>query len=255
MDIQVAQEVTDLLNKCEEMRKCKFIVAPTKIKDILKSIVNSAELHQLFSTVTKDFDYLAAKSNCFVTANDGVVNHSYILLPETMSDRLAFIFCLFVEFDRDSINFNNFLRKYFYEDGSYYASYQAFCDLILGNLERIVEDIYANELSAAQKAADEAAEAEAVPYSEKARTLSAISLSIAHEKKYVFESKLSKEDKEIGLNMLTEIEKAVKDENAKLIEALVCGYKYYATYNSVVSEGLSPLIELIAEYGSTKYGS
>lgn len=255
MDIQVAQEVNNLLDKCEEMRKCKFIVAPTKIKDMLKCIVNSAELHHLFATVTKDFDYLAAKNNYFITTNDGIVSRSYIVLPETMGDRLAFIFCLFVEFDRDSINFNNFLRKYFYEDGSYFASYQAFCDLILGSLEQIIEDIYANELSAAQKAVDEAEAAETVPYSEKARALSAISLSIAHEKKYVFESSLSSDDKEAGLNMLTELEKAVKDGKGKLIEALMCGYKYYIISNGIVSGGIQSLFDLIKDYGNTKYGA
>lgn len=257
MDIQVVREVNSFLDKCEEMRKCKFIVAPTKIKDLLRCIVNSAELHQLFAAVTKDFDYLAAKSSCFITTNDGVVNRSYVVLPEAIGDRLAFIFCLFVEFDRDSINFNAFLRKYFYEDGSYYASYQVFCDLIVGCLERVIEDIYANELSEAQKAADEAAAAaeEVVPYSEMARALSAISLAIAQEKKFVFESGLPADDKEAGLNMLTELEKAVKGGSGKLVEALICGYNYYIIYNNIVSDGISSLIEMIKEYGTTNYGA
>ena len=45
------------LEKCDELKKCKFIMATSKIKDILKCIVNSPDLYRLFETVTKDFSY------------------------------------------------------------------------------------------------------------------------------------------------------------------------------------------------------
>ena len=37
-------EVLDFIEKCEQLRKNKFIMATTRIKDVLKSIVNSAAL-------------------------------------------------------------------------------------------------------------------------------------------------------------------------------------------------------------------
>ena len=106
-------------------------MATTKIKDLLKCIVNCPELYRLFETVTKNFDYPAAKSECLVSVNDGVLPTDCVVLPETVGRRLAFIFCLLVEFDKDTVNFNDFLRLYFPEDGSYFASYRAFCNIII----------------------------------------------------------------------------------------------------------------------------
>ena len=138
-------QINDFLNKCKEVKNCKFIMATTKIKDLLKSIVNSAELYELFNTVASNFDYIAAKQRCFVEA-DGLYGNSRIVLPDTVGDRLAFIFCLLVEFDRDEINFNLFLQKYYPKDGSYYASYQLFCDEVIGSLEMLVCDVFSREL-------------------------------------------------------------------------------------------------------------
>ena len=107
------EQVLSFLEKCEELKNCKFIMATTKIKDLLKCIVNCPELYRLFETVTKNFDYPAAKSECLVSVNDGVLPTDCVVLPETVGRRLAFIFCLLVEFDKDTVNFNDFLRLYF----------------------------------------------------------------------------------------------------------------------------------------------
>lgn len=88
----VRTHVQDFLNKCEEIKKSKFIMAPTKIKDLLKSIVNSRELYDLFGEVTADFDYLTAKSQCIIDSYDGFSSNAFIVLPQSDRDRLAFIF-------------------------------------------------------------------------------------------------------------------------------------------------------------------
>ena len=89
------EQIKSFLDKCEELKSCKFIMATTKIKDLLKCIVNCPELYRLFEAVTKDFNYISAKSRCLVTVNDGVFTRSYVVLPDTVGQRLAFIFCLF----------------------------------------------------------------------------------------------------------------------------------------------------------------
>lgn len=42
------EQVLTFLEKCEELKKCKFIMATSKIKDLLKCIVNSPDLYKLF---------------------------------------------------------------------------------------------------------------------------------------------------------------------------------------------------------------
>lgn len=236
------EQVLSFLDKCEELKKCKFIMATTKIKDILKCIVNSPDLYRLFDTVTKDFDYLQEKSKCLITLNDGYTNKSYVLLPRTVGQRLAFIFCLLVEFDRDTLNFNDFLQTYFAEDGSYFASYRAFCKTVIGSLEDLIRQVFNDAVGNIAK------EAKTAPDSAKSELISEISLSIASEKQYIMHSSIPREEKEGGYRILSELLNAVKMGDEQLIDALICGYNYYVLFNKCVSEGVASLIESLAEY-------
>ncbi len=241
-------QISEFKLKCEEIKSCKFIMATTKIKDLLKCIVNCPDVYRLFEAVTADFNYPAVKSKCLVTVNDGVFTKSYVVLPKTVGQRLAFIFCLFVEFDRDTVNFNDFLRVYFPEDGSYYASYRAFCGMIVQGMSDALEQALGPRLAKYEEG-DEAAKV--APNPAKAEYLSLVLLSIARECNFLSESKISEEDKAGGLGILSQLAKAVKSEDGELIDALVCGYNYFVLYHKCVSDGIAPLIGAIAEYEKT----
>lgn len=246
-------QLTDFLNKCEEVRNCKFIMATTKIKDLLKSIVNSADLYELFNTVAANFDYIAAKQSCFVEA-DGSYGNSKLVLPDTIGDRLAFIFCLLVEFDRNDLNFNAFLQKYYPKDGSYYASYHLFCDEVIGSLEAIICDIYSEELYGG-------ADKDALPEPGKqpriaggvargadiASSVNAVCILIESEKESVQSSDLGEEDKEAARMILERLYAAVKAGDAQSVKALTCGYNYLALYTGFVSDGLSALFTSLGD--------
>jgi hypothetical protein len=247
------KQITEFLDRCNELKNCKFIMATTKIKDLLKAIVNSPELYELFNTVTAKFDYLEAKRKCLFDSSDGFGNSGYLVLPETVGDRLAFIFCLLVEFDRDTINFNWFLQHYFPEDGSYYASYHAFCDNVITNLEQLISEIFEKEIAEENRVQQSQAEIQPqpVPNAAAAEYLSRINLLIAQEKQFILESAIPEEDKQAGYNILTEIFAALKDGNLNLINALVCGYNYYILYNNSVSQNVGQLFETISLYEGT----
>jgi hypothetical protein len=235
------EQIKTFLDKCDELKKCKFIMATTKIKDLLKCIVNSVELYKLFDEVTKDFDYLAEKKQCLVTVNNGIIKKSYLSLPETMGRRLAFIFCLLVEFDNDTMNFNDFLRQYFPEDGSYFASYHAFCATVIDSLSDIIREVFRDQLVSEQNIPEEA-------NADRARSISEISLAITEEIAFISECNLPDEERDGGINILNELSRAVKEGNVSLIDALIFGYNYYVLYNKVVSESVGTLIQMIAEY-------
>ena len=251
-------QITDFLNKCEEVRKCKFIMATTKIKDLLKSIVNSAELYELFNTVAANFDYVAAKKKCFIES-DGMYGHSRVQLPDTVGERLAFIFCLLVEFDRNDIGFNAFLQKYYPKDGSYYASYHLFCDEIIGSLEALVSDIFSEELAGGTEATDadaaawlahnsDFAQGVSQPDVQTAELITTIGLLIGSEKEGVAASTLTEEEKEAANSLLDGLASAVRSGDGALIKALTCGYNYFVLYTVFVSEGLSDLFSALGAY-------
>lgn len=252
-------QLLDFLSKCEELKNCKFIMATTKIKDLLKSIVNSAELYELFNTVAANFDYIAAKQKCFVEEG-GVYGNSKVVLPDTVGDRLAFIFCLLVEFDRNDINFNAFLQKYYPKDGSYYASYHLFCDEVIGSLQAIICDIFHDELEEKREALPQPVQPAQLPSVQQpvtapnpaaASSINVICMLIESEKENLEGSPLSEEDKEAARTMLVSLADAVRSGDAALIKSLTCGYNYLIMQTAFVSETLAALFEAIGDYLST----
>ncbi|MDE5722264.1 MAG: hypothetical protein K2I30_05975 [Clostridia bacterium] len=239
------EQVLTFLEKCEELKKCKFIMATTKIKDLLKCIVNSPDLYKLFDTVTKDFDYLQEKQKCLVTLNDGVINKSYVILPHTIGQRLAFIFCLLVEFDRDTLNFNDFLQKYFPEDGSYFSSYHAFCKTVINSLEEMLHQVYKDML---EEDGEQFEIRAVVPNSLRSKLISEISLCILNERQYIKRSSVQRDEKEGAYKILDELLNAVRAGDEQLIDALICGYNYFVLYNKCVSDGIGALIESLSDY-------
>lgn len=237
------EQLRVFFESCDDIKKCKFIMATTKIKDLLKTIVNCPDLYRLFEAVTKDFDYPAAKEKCFVTTDDGIFSKSYVLLPQTVGHRLAFIFCLFVEFDRDSINLNDFLRKYYPADGSYFESYRAFCSQIIDSLRECVTQVFKDSLP-------ETGAKPVIGNAKKAELISALNIQISEEIRFVSENEsLSDDDRERGLKILYGLLAAVKDGDARYIEAVVCGYNYFVSGTQCMSETLGDLLVTLVDYG------
>ena len=237
------EQVLSFLDKCEELKSCKFIMATTKIKDLLKCIVNCPDLYRLFETVTNGFNYLEAKSQCLLTVNDGIFTRSYVVLPQTVGQRLAFIFCLLVEFDKDNINLNDFLRQYFPEDGSYFASYQAFCNTVIKGLQDCISQVFREEIALIQEESDKSSRAGEIS--------SALGVALSQEMDFISKSQIADEEKENGLKMLTALAKNLKVGNVENIDALLCGYSYFVLNNKCVSEGIAEIIELIEDYEKT----
>lgn len=249
-------EVTGFLKKCAQLRTSKFIMATTHIKAILKSIANSAALYGLFSEVTANFDYIAAKQKCFVGRADRFYGRSRLILPEDAAERLAFTFCLLVEFDRGDLNFNDFLQRYFAVDGSYFSSFHYFCDKVILGMETIIREVFAAELS----------EGEAVTSSEKegngsedaatraqrdekdmdnAEKISAVSILISGEKNYIASLEMSKAEKDDGFVMLDALLNAVREGNAAAADAILRGYEYYSICHKNFSKLYNKLIATI----------
>lgn len=259
----VKEQITDFLGKCEEVKNCKFIMATTRIKDLLKSIVNSPELYELFNTVAANFDYNAAKQQAFLEVDSAFYGNSRIVLPDTVGDRLAFIFCLLVEIDRNDVNLNVFLQKFYPKDGSYYASYHLFCDEVIGSLENIICDIYSKELAEVEpimiEAApaveelpetvetDEADDAKAMD-SDTIMLLNAVSIMIVSERDNIEASVLEEDEKLAGSIILNALLEAVKNGDATMIQALTCGYNYFAQQNQFISQTFNELFEALGSY-------
>ena len=235
------EQVLEFLEKCDEVTKCKFIMATNKIKDLLKCIVNSPELYGLFDKVAQNFNYPEQKAKCLINAVGNFPGR--VVLPQTVGQRLAFIFCLLVEFDNGTMNLNDFLQMYFLEDGSYFGSYKAFCDTIIVGLADLIKQVFKDQLNAVESVTQNV-----YAYnSEKMNIGSSIVQIINAEKEYIVAS-APHDEVEGAVKMLDALIYAVNEENEGLLDALICGYNYFVLYNRCVSDNIAPLIELIAEF-------
>lgn len=203
---------------CDELITGKFILADTKIGELLRSIATSEDLTRLFAAVTDGFDYPAAKKAYLKFPVKGGAMRGEAYLPAERTELLAFVFCLLVEFDSGAVKFNDFLLRYFYEDGSYTASYGLFADRVIRPFRDIVRECF--------PAVNEFGSAEARRRRDESK-LERLSEKISLERARVAGLTLGKEDAVAAEMILNELYAAVGRGDITELKALLCGYLYF----------------------------
>ena len=220
--MDTGREQIDLfLQRCDEVMQSKFILADSKISELLKSIAASDLLYAFFREITRDFDYPAAREK--------YMNYGYessqkrrLLFPSDPSEKLAFIFCLLVDLDNMTIDLSDFLREYFYEDGSVYESYYAFCNQVIKPFKNDVKSIFRGGLPIEG----------VLPGSGKGNGGreepggNDLLRTVAAERDAVFASRLPDEKKVDALIILNALENCECKGDA--VCGLLCGYSYFA---------------------------
>ncbi len=203
---------------CDELITGKFILADTKIGELLRSVATSEDLTRLFAAVTEGFDYPAAKQTYLKAPDSTKRTRGEAYLPSDKRELLAFVFCLLVEFDSGAVKLNDFLLRYFYEDGSYTASYALFVTRVIRPFRDIVRDCFpgsgrTGDVSARRKHAE--------------NLLELLAEKITVERTRVAALPLGKENAVAGEMILAELYAAVGRADVSEIKALLCGYLYF----------------------------
>ncbi|MDE6274697.1 MAG: hypothetical protein K2L87_06590 [Clostridiales bacterium] len=211
-------KIERFLSACDELVSGKYILADTNMGEVLRAIAASEELTALFDAVTAKFDYARSKRAYLVYPADGASSRGAAYLPTERGDILAFVFCLLVEFDSGSMRFNDFLLRYFYEDGSYTASYALFADRVMRPFRDIVRSCY-----------PEVGKSERLRYQKKVEesVFGGLSERVAIERARIAGLDLDERAKRAGEILLTELYAAVGREDLPEVQALLVGYSYY----------------------------
>jgi len=135
-------EIEYFFDKCDEYMRSSFILARPRLVELLKSITASRILTEAFTAVVSGFDYAKAKSRCMVTVGPKENPKHKLLLPRDPSDKLAFIFLLLCDFEKETIQFNQFLFTYFDRDGNYSAGFSAFCAEVIAPFKNIIYEAF-----------------------------------------------------------------------------------------------------------------
>lgn len=237
------EQIDLFLQKCDEVMRSKFIIADTKIGELLKSIASSDLLYAFFREITKNFDYVAAQRKYMNYAPEGSVNKRKLLFPSDPAEKLAFIFCLLVDFDNKTFDLGEFLQEYFYEDGSYYESFYAFSNQVIKPFKNLIKTMFKesrlkkiaeagkDEQSAAKMADDDIVDA------------------VLSEREKLYLSALPDGDKVDGMMILNALAMTAQREY-KVFCGLLAGYTYFLNkthFQSDCSEKLKAAYRKIKE--------
>ena len=209
--MQAAKEQIDLfLKKCDEVTASGFILADTKIGELLKAIAASDLLYAFFREITRGFDYPAACRRCMAAAEGG---RKKLLFPEDPVEKLAFIFCLLVDFDNKTLDLSAFLQEYFYGDGSIYESFYAFCNQVIKPFRGAIKAMFKDGVPHLSRPAAESV------------TLAG---AVAAERDEVVLSSLPDPRKVDALLLLNALEDCAGGREPARLAGALCGYLYFA---------------------------
>lgn len=214
------------LRKCDEVMQSRFIIADTKIGELLKSIATSDLLYAFFREITKDFDYDAARRECLGGADAS--GRCKLSLPEDPEKKLAFIFCLLVEFDNKTLDLGSFLREYFYGDGSVYEGFYAFSNQIIKPFKNAVKVLFCESACESFVGED-------------------LAQLVAQERKRVYFSNVSDGQKVDAMLILNALEEACSKKSDERIAALLCGYLSFARCEGFKSENIESMRKIFSQ--------
>lgn len=246
------ENIIDFYRSCDEMIEGRFILSDTKVSNILKCIVKSEVLYNLYSVCMKDFKFKTILSRCLA---ENPANGGYFVMPEDEKEIVALVTCLLLEVDKKNINLQTFVTENFFSPDGYNISYNNFALTVLvtyktaiknligvdenGNVED-VEDIDGEQLEI---------EEETIETDKNTKILLANLIMNIQELHNGIndDSKIKYSDKEELLIVLKALDRAVHLEELLIINALLVPLEHSLKKNKKLNKLYENLKLLIAD--------
>lgn len=256
LTLTIREELDTFIERADELINSKYILADIKIVNLLKSIASSDTLLAIFKNCLTDFDYSLAQKKYFVKSKYLSSDKGEFVLPPNSKELLAFIFNILLDIDAKRIDFALFLNKYFYIDGSFSASYDAFITAMIkpfknsvemlidsvleGKLQDPVEALVEQEeLKAKQKEIKEKEFQKEKEMLEKAYgfSLKKIKEILLADKQKVKNSKCSEQEQKDLVLIIDMLANVIQSEDKEAIDYAFIAYKYMAKVHKILFFG------------------
>lgn len=260
------EELRIFLEASEDFINSKYILADIKIVNILKSIAQSETLLALFKNSLADFDYEEAKKKYFVKNKYFSGDKGEFVLPTNARELLAFTFNLLMDIDAKRVEFGEFINKYFFEDGSYSASFSSFVNAMIrpftntvkmlmisvieGKLQDPLEALSEEQEKQAKLKAEEEKQAlidqelSKKTYGESIKSLKNLLLS---DKTRVKQSKLNADEKEQIILVIDTFANAITSEDKDQIVYSFVAYRYMIKAHKLLFLGRKKKVNKLLE--------
>lgn len=248
------QNILDFYNACDEMIEGRFILSDTKVANILKCVVKSETLYNLYSNCMKDFKfkYVLERSLASNPANGG-----YFVMSDDEKEIVAFVTCLLLEVDKKNINLQTFVTENFFSADGYNISYSNFALTVLIAYKTAVKNLIGvdengnvsveQDYSASQVTIDETIESVETDKNTKL-LLANLMMNISELTNAINEdNKIKYNEKEELLIVLKALTRAVKIEELLIINALLVPLEHSISKNRKLKGLYESLKLLIAD--------
>lgn len=121
-------KIVEFFNAVDDMIDGRFILSDTKVSNILKAVVKSEALYNLYSKCMQNFKFASMLDRC---KSDNPSNGGYFTMPDEEKDIVAFVTCFLLEVDKKNINLQTFITDNFYSNDGYNISYNNFALTVL----------------------------------------------------------------------------------------------------------------------------
>lgn len=140
LDTEEKKQIESLIRDCNEMIEGKFILADSKISNILKDITKCKFIYNIMADCMSDFSFEKEFGRAKVRRH---ARESYFVMPTEERKILAMTFCLLVQIENREIDFATFLKEYFTKDGI--TEYMAFTDEVMRPFRDVLIKIYESQ--------------------------------------------------------------------------------------------------------------
>ncbi len=104
------EDIASFKAAADDLIGSKYILAEKRISELLKTIAENPGLISLFKTALSGYNY-SVEFNKSRVANKGKIR---LVLPKNQARKIAYVFCLLVEFDTKKRSLKQFLDEYYF---------------------------------------------------------------------------------------------------------------------------------------------
>lgn len=246
--------ILEFYKSCNEMIEGRFILSDTKVANILKCIVKSDTLYNLYSVCMKDFKFKCALDRSLAS---NPANGGYFVMTDDEKEIVAFVTCLLLEVDKKTINLQNFVTENFFSPDGYNVSYNNFALTVLVPYKTAVQHLIGvdenggtfevEDFSKSQVTIDETMEAIETDKNTKI-LLANLIMNIQELQNAINEdNKIKYSEKEELLIVLKALNRAVQLEELLIINALLVPLEHSISKNKRLNKLYENLKLLIAD--------
>jgi len=121
-------KILEFYRACNDMIEGRFILSDTKVSSILKCVVKSEVLYNLYSLCMMNFKFADTLARCVA---DNPNNGGFFEMCQDDKEIIAFVTCLLLEVDKKNINLQSFVTDNFFSADGYNISYNNFALTVL----------------------------------------------------------------------------------------------------------------------------